>query len=817
MARFGAAIAMAPRAVIDFETTGVRPRFDALVSMGAYLPETDEAFYLNVGHHVADDRFPRYRETDLAAAMCPFVADTQRRLIMHNSAFDLRVFLKLGLDVRCAVSDTYTLMHRADENLTSFSASPTYHDAIDNVTYGLKQLITVFANERPPKLADAAAGYNAMSAEVKPVADYCIQDCVNTWFLYEHARKCFDRDADLRQLTDTIDDPNNVVLARMMWEGVGVDRDEAARQRELYKASIQACRNLIWNTLKINWPLETKREVLTVMRHMSIADEVDYDPFPQPFWTDDDPSVTREILEELFDDLRSPHKKYVVAAFLSLWTMKQRISSFINPMTEKATNGRLYLDRFSSTTASTRFSSSPNLQALPGRADELAGDITDNENPHPVRTLPDECRDHQRTRDLIVAKPDSYLVSFDLSAAEPRYLAMACQQALQTKEDNYRLARQRLQGMRKERYTPLLAVMYAKRNDTSYKEQPSEWPEIEEDPLWRVFADGGDPYEALLKAVDEEGYKAACEIDEGKWLKRNRHVGKKGFLALGYGSTAVSLAPKLGWTVERTQQAIENLERHYPTIPALKQLTFKELVHLGEIRTLWNRPRRINGYHQLARPFPLTIQFERRRTPDGRPHVRTYRADIIPLGTYRQGCQCFVEQCYILDTKEVVMKGNPDGTVAYMHPDDAFVHAQISDATFNYPPFANIPFSQIHWVQERDTGLIRHLPRQAKAERQAFNAIFQGTGADHLRWLMNTVDDEVCSRDEFQDCRLILTVHDSLLYEVPKSKWQSFVKATWPVLTRRPSWATIAIKIDAEVGIRFGHMKKLKSRHFRVR
>ncbi len=514
--------------------------------------------------------------------------------------------------------------------------------------------------------------------------------------------------------------------------------------------------------------------------------------------------MTREILEELFDALTSDQKKTVVAAILSMWTMKQRISSFINPLIRQASGGRLYIDRFSSTTTSTRFSSSPNLQALPGRADTL----TDKD---PVMTLPLECRDHQRTRDMIVAKPGCYLLSFDLSAAEPRYLAMACQKALRDKGASFQLARRRLQGLRQEKYALLLAAMYASRIDKKYKPQPIAWPELEEDPLWRVFDDGGDPYEALLKAVDESGYKVACDAgDERQWLKDNRNIGKKAFLALGYGSTAASLAPKLGWTVERTEQAIQNLERRYPTIPALKELTLRELVHLGEIRTLWNRPRRLNGYYQLARPFPLTIQFERRRTPDGRRQVRTYRADIIPLGTYRQGCQCFVEQCYILDTKEVVMKGNPDGTVAYLHPDDAFVDAQLKDTTFNYPPFANIPFSQIHWVQERDTGLIRHLPPQAKAERQAFNAIFQGTGADHLRWLMNCVDAEVCRLDEFQDCKLVLTVHDSLLYEVPKSKWRSFVGATWPVLTRRPSWATVDIKVDAEVGIRFGHMKKLK-------
>jgi DNA polymerase I-like protein with 3'-5' exonuclease and polymerase domains len=91
-----------------------------------------------------------------------------------------------------------------------------------------------------------------------------------------------------------------------------------------------------------------------------------------------------------------------------------------------------------------------------------------------------------------------------------------------------------------------------------------------------------------------------------------------------------------------------------------------------------------------------------------------------------------------------------------------------------------------------------------------FNSIFQGTGADHLRWLMIAMHNEVCQRAEFRDCKLILTIHDSLLYEVPKGKWRDFATAAKPVLTRRPPWATLDIGVDAEVGERFGTMKKLE-------
>ncbi len=40
------------------------------------------------------------------------------------------------------------------------------------------------------------------------------------------------------------------------------------------------------------------------------------------------------------------------------------------------------------------------------------------------------------------------------------------------------------------------------------------------------------------------------------------------------------------WSVDRTKQAIDNLFKEYAMIPALKELTHLQLVHLGEASTL---------------------------------------------------------------------------------------------------------------------------------------------------------------------------------------------------------------------------------------
>ena len=66
-------------AVFDWETSDVRPHVALPVGLGVYLPETEEAYYINVGHGLADERFPRVGPDRLVAALRPFFADAQPR------------------------------------------------------------------------------------------------------------------------------------------------------------------------------------------------------------------------------------------------------------------------------------------------------------------------------------------------------------------------------------------------------------------------------------------------------------------------------------------------------------------------------------------------------------------------------------------------------------------------------------------------------------------------------------------------------------------------------------------------------------------
>jgi DNA polymerase I-like protein with 3'-5' exonuclease and polymerase domains len=836
---FRSALRGATLAVLDFETSDVRPRIAVPAGLGVYLPQADRVFCLNVGHARRDPDVPLLQPAALARVLRPFLRRRSNRVVMHNATFDLRMLLKLGLDVRCRVSDTLIAVHRLDENLRSHSREPTYRAYLDHVGYGLKELTLIYFNRRPPTLHGTVGPRNTLSASPTEVARYCAQDVVNTFNLYARATALLAADPLLEELVRKIDDPNHLPLAKMMWEGVQIDVDEARRQQDAYRLAIQNCRDAIWDTLGVDWPLDKPKDLLRVLRHLNFKEDLHYDPFADPWASasdprdpgeDYDPSVTMELLQDLQAASDSPEKKLVVGLLLSKWQMQQRLSAFVGPLPElvRYTDNRLYLDRFASTLVTTRFSSSPNLQNLPKRADKV-----DPEGGW-QSLLPPGCAESHKTRNLFVARPGHTLVSIDLSAAEPRYLAMLFQKALKEKDEGYYEEVRELHARRWAKYSVLMTRMGA--TQEPYLPQPCpvcgtildavrdggrfrqhcvscnsfpleiRWPKYKRDPLWRVFKHGvpfDDPYNALLAALDPEGYgQAKAAGQEADWLEDNRWRGKKGFLALAYGSQAETLAPQLKWSVERTRQAIENLETAYATLVPLRELTLQRMIHLGMVRNLWGRPRRINGYYQLAGTEPVTVRFYRHR-----PNPRHYLARIIPLGATRQGVQAFVETCWVErndDRLETVLAGNPNGTLSYLSPSEPITRAD----HFNRPPFRNLNFSQIEWVKD-EHGLIRYLARQERGLRQAFNALCQSTGADHLRWLMNRVDDAL-RRAGRHDCKLILTVHDSLVYEVPERRQNTFLRLVLPVVRKRPPWATFDIKADVEIGRRFGDMTKLK-------
>jgi DNA polymerase-1 len=89
----------------------------------------------------------------------------------------------------------------------------------------------------------------------------------------------------------------------------------------------------------------------------------------------------------------------------------------------------------------------------------------------------------------------------------------------------------------------------------------------------------------------------------------------------------------------------------------------------------------------------------------------------------------------------------------------------------------------------------RNVQDRARAEREAVNMPIQGTAADILKLAMIAVDAALAS---IPGARMILTVHDELLFEVPAARASELAAL---VRDRMETAATLAVPLTVDVGI----------------
>lgn len=352
------------RLVFDFETDGLDPRRAIPAGIGFYFPKTDEAWYANLGHCQVDPLIPKHDRQKLINALIDFFGDPSRHAIAHNASYDLRMLMQLGVPIRCRVSCTMILAHRCDENLVQREKTNTTHKLL-KVGYGLKSLTAVLFGVQPPTLNGTIGGTNTIFAAPAAVARYCIADVANTWRIYKHYQKLVEQDEGLRRLIEEIDEPNHIVLAKMIWEGISVDCDEARCQIIAYDEAIHVCRKIIWKEIGAQLPVDTPKQVQKILSRIGVTDAV-YHEVPEEVREYCEISARNDDLEQYFYKTTVASQRLILAAVLAMRKMKQRQSSFLRPLGEKVQcDGRLRPAFFSSLLVTTRFSSTPNLQNLP--------------------------------------------------------------------------------------------------------------------------------------------------------------------------------------------------------------------------------------------------------------------------------------------------------------------------------------------------------------------------------------------------------------------------------------------------------------------
>jgi DNA polymerase I len=101
---------------------------------------------------------------------------------------------------------------------------------------------------------------------------------------------------------------------------------------------------------------------------------------------------------------------------------------------------------------------------------------------------------------------------------------------------------------------------------------------------------------------------------------------------------------------------------------------------------------------------------------------------------------------------------------------------------------------------------------RAQAERMAINAPIQGTQADIIKLAMVKIHDELQKKKKLKDVKLLLQVHDELVYEIRKSEAEKIakeIKKTMESIVSKEDFQGVPLIIDVSIGPNWGEMKKI--------
>ncbi|NQU99477.1 MAG: DNA polymerase I, partial [Parcubacteria group bacterium] len=128
-----------------------------------------------------------------------------------------------------------------------------------------------------------------------------------------------------------------------------------------------------------------------------------------------------------------------------------------------------------------------------------------------------------------------------------------------------------------------------------------------------------------------------------------------------------------------------------------------------------------------------------------------------------------------------------------------------------------LKFANKNGYVETQLGRRRYLPElsanqpmlKAAAERMAVNMPLQGTAADIIKLAMIKIVNKFNLVEGNSDLRMILQVHDELIFEIKEDKLEEYAKEIKDIMENIYK-LDIPLKVDMEVGNSWGRMEDLK-------
>jgi DNA polymerase I-like protein with 3'-5' exonuclease and polymerase domains len=394
-----------------------------------------------------------------------------------------------------------------------------------------------------------------------------------------------------------------------------------------------------------------------------------------------------------------------------------------------------------------------------------------------------------KLRKALVASEGHVLVAFDAAQADIRVLAAMtelCQESTALMVERLRQQRRARHGLKVRRLRRIMSSYV----NPHYQRAPQEGREFR--PFMRKnlandFRSPGDFYATVFQRLFGRPPRDKAERN---WFKPI-------VLAIVNGKGKETLSKDLSCSPEAAAGYLRQFDNAYPEVAAYREHLRWQVALSGTTETFAGRPRRSTAHWwMVTKPrVRLFISYQ------GRDRLWL---DVIPLSPGLRTLTCFVVKVWDADAKN-----KNHGKIIYHYRRGR--RSSLPYRFFNpsQPLAFRLPFRGIAW---RSIRRVRFRHEEAiyygldRTVRSLGNHVYQGGTADVVKLMMRR-SQRICRQF---GARLLLQVHDELVFEVPEAQWHPFTLDMKTVLEKRPflSWR-VPIAVEAKVGRRFGDLTEI--------
>ena len=759
----------------DTETTGLDVRSDRILSFGFringvnHIVFTERCLHASINKYVVSD-------ADLRWALQPLTTEKNLILVGHNLKFDLAMLLREGFRYEGEVGDTLGILRLLDQD-RGHSTNDEGRDTearFDLVSpegprrelnYRLKDLAAQMCGIRPMYTPSR----RMQTVPYQTHATYLAHDLYVTEKLYQCLWPQLSN--ELQQYYRDVASPLLVALVDLSHTGAAadirfIDRQEIELGQLMRAISDEHERQHGQGLISAgDWVL---RKLLFKTYGLPVLKGHPWKP-----------SLDKEALKKLIERTTDPailDSLQLIQGFRQFTSLRQRLGGYRKHVDHRT--GRIH-SRFDNRQSSGRVSSSgPNLQQLAKKKKIMEG------TPFETTVF---------SRDMIVAPPGYILVAADIDQADARVLAhMIDRFPVDTDTHKRDLLRER-ESKLGPAISPYLRLLDACRNQ-KYRGASPEPP--------RPF-DPNAPSRLVNDFMHLKGdlYSTVASNITGRQIKKKdaeRTTWKTVFLAQINGQTPKGLKGTLRCSRKEAEECVGQFFQFYPDIEGWIGLMKLQVALAGQTHTWAGRNRTMMAHRWMVAEPRVRVLLTYRNS-------HRYWYDVVPLRPGLRTLTCYVKRVWSVDnrTRPKLIFTDQRGRIGTKW----YEQLDRNDLLYHLP-VRNLPWSNIRRVQRVDAA--GQPVEEAKYEgmfatsRSAINAIMQGGTTDVITRMML----QSRSVTETFKARLILQIHDELVWEVPYARHAEFIFAMQGVLEQPPSADfRIPMLVGFKRGFRFGRVE----------